>query len=610
MPQEHKTIQPGHTVSRAAASHSNPGGISRATVVPMQKMQADKLVEEELPLQRTEISRGPHTVIQPFTPPRTEGNDHHIGTGQEKEAWSVVQQRERQTTGKETPAMQPGNHTNPVQLMKKEEFAQLTSLFRPQVKWAEFHAGQLAFQGSTDLNNRKEQFDYTTFGTEYEMIPYTSDNAIANTAHIKLAEGVEMPIKQGVKEALVTDSDNVIEYVSPVFVLPLDNANENTTEQVVDGIAHIRKMLFDFKKDVQRGRFANFNALLQSNPMQFTTWQIMNALDISFQGIDENTNVDKLKAFGNTQVDIENIGLGFDNLQKNAKHKELNKEQLVGSAMQSTVLLPLDLVAKIVRESMDSNSEKAQKKGVIQNKAKKGNQMKGKGPGSGVGGAAGELIDMLMGGLRSLQGGNESLLDLVYLFSQRLLLVLEAPNAVKFQAHYQSKKFDPDGEGTIEDPGLLEKYRMEEIEYNEAKRTGKTSEIPNNFHNAHSGIKDRLSVWTRIHMDDLAIALAKNFDQREKQEFLIVLGGFTRRYEEAGSEIFSKIKQVVNGAGQYIQHDPVHFLEENPDYIDLRQDTLRDVQEIDGRPWALVEIRDLKDTTLAALLERGGKVRK
>ncbi|SFM81389.1 hypothetical protein SAMN05428949_0887 [Chitinophaga sp. YR627] len=602
-----KHPQHTNTPLRSAAGQSNAGGIARPAVSPLQKMSSESLPDEEPLLQRVAMEKGYHAAVPAF------GAQHQGGNGV-------------QLMSRTLPASQAG----PVQRMKKPAYDTLNNLFKPQVKWPDFHRGQLAFQGvaANLAHTAADPYDFTTFGTEYEMIPYKGTNAIANTAHIKLAEGVGMPVKAGVKEVLVTDSDNVIEYVSPVFMLPLEKANKNTTTQAVDYIAQVKKKLADFKKDVHKGGFSNFEALLGSAPMQFTAWQIMQKLDISFREIDENTNVERLKGFGNTLADIKGIQLGFDMLAKNPKHKELNNETVPGSAMQTTVLLPLDVVAKMIRVSMDSTRDKEQQAAAPVAPGKKGGKAaapKVQAPGTDIKGAAGDLIRGLMAELHGI-AGKEGVIDLIYLFGQRLSLVLEASNAVKFQAHYQATKFNPPAEvedevaapapeggdveeaapepGKITDADLLEKYDEEELAYNEKKAAGKLSEIPNNFHSAHSSIKDRLSIWTRIHLDDLVVAIGKNLNEDNKSAFKKAVGAVTGKFEGIGDEIFSKIKTALSGAG-YVEHAPVHFLDENEEYIDLRQDTLRDIQVIDGRPWVLIEIRDLKDTTLNALKEQG-----
>jgi hypothetical protein len=528
------------------------------------------------------------------------------------------------------PMVNPGlnNDTSPFQLMAKGKFDELSEMFKPQVKWESFYKQQHQFQTAKkeedgekmeketekvkdkqkENDEKKEDgeneggfndlgtggLSYTTFGTEYEMIPYYGENVIGNTAHIKLAQGNAMPVEPNVREALVTDADNVIEYVSPVFILPLNMDMENTTEQVVLKIASVRNKLMEFRKKL-KVKNVNFKALLKSEPMEFTTWTMEDKLKITFKEIDESTNVDKFRHLSGDQRDIENILLGPNDFSKNSKHKELNKETLPGSALQSTVLLPLDLVAKIIRGSMDDRNEKAAKTGFIQNSAKKKDTQKST---KGTEDLTNVMINAFRKDLKSVE--NPDVLNSIYLFCQRLALILEAPDAVKFQAHYQSMKFSHNVVSTIKDPEVLKKYDEAENQYNVAKGKGKLTEIPNNFHNAHSGIKDRLSVWTRIHMDDLVISLAKKL-RGNAGDFFDILTALLKEYGETGQTIISKIKQIIKSKRDYTTHDAGNFLEDNEAYLDLRQDTLRDVKVINGKTWVLVEIRDLKDDTLENL---------
>jgi hypothetical protein len=242
-------------------------------------------------------------------------------------------------------------------------------------------------------------------------------------------------------------------------------------------------------------------------------------------------------------------------------------------------------VAKMVRKNLTPQEDQAKKSKMARTPT-----VKPSGP-------AYELIDELSKSVKEQQ-----LLDLVYLFSQRLALVLEAPDAVRFQANYQSIKFD-----NTSVKGVNQKdYMKEEEQYNTHSKAGKLSEIPNNFHNAHSGIKDRLSIWTRIHMDDLIRHMVM-VDKHGvmKNQFLKEVEKVIKKYCGPHSEVFPQIIRIVHEAqpDSTQKHEPVPFLSEHPGYIDLRQDTLREIKEINGRPWVLVEIRDLKDTTLLKLIE-------
>ena len=49
---------------------------------------------------------------------------------------------------------------------------------------------------------------------------------------------------------------------------------------------------------------------------------------------------------------------------------------------------------------------------------------------------------------------------------------------------------------------------------------------------------------------------------------------------------------------RYDPREGVGFLQDIGQYPDLRQDTLRNVQVIDGEPYVQIELRDLEDATM------------
>ena len=90
------------------------------------------------------------------------------------------------------------------------------------------------------------------------------------------------------------------------------------------------------------------------------------------------------------------------------------------------------------------------------------------------------------------------------------------------------------------------------------------------------------------------------------------LTGLMDKVKDSVTSALDTTKDVVaekaHQAKDYLKDDlektkaDVHFLDFKREDPDLRQDTLRKVEFINGRPWVLVEIRDLKDETLKALI--------
>ncbi|MEZ4873940.1 MAG: DUF4157 domain-containing protein [Flavobacteriaceae bacterium] len=620
-----------------------------------------------------------------------QGNQIHLASGQEKhlphEAWHVVQQkqgrvqptlqaknvainddigleREADRMGKEAIQLKKANLSGPsnspskssgaliqrasknqnvFQLLSKEQFNHLEKGFSSHGNWETFYANQKDIQKDLVENDMKgEDYGFTTFGKEYEMIPYKNENPVANTAHIKLAEGEGLSFKSAVKDELVTDSDNVIEYVSPVFVLPLDYTaieKSSIVEQSINHIKQVRSFLTKFRKELSPEKFSTLKELVDSEKMKFTTWivkenseekekkehnwRVMDQMNLSYKNIDEKTDIDKLRKAPNNKNAIEGITLGLEvgsGTKKNAKHAELKNESVEGSAMQSTVLLPLNVVTKILGGLMQSREEKASTTGKIQNKA---NTTKSKEKKTSLGsGLQAELSQAIINSIK-VKPDNE-LLDAIHLFSQRLSLVLEAPHAVTFMAHYQSLKYDDTPR--IENQDLLKKYTDEEQQYQQNSKSKTLDNIPNNFHIAHSAIKDRFTVWTRIHLDDLTRYMLLLIDKQTKKEYKSKVlaealapilkkkqtetgkpskkekGAKEEKKEppsiySTGEEILGKIKAIAINFSSDLEkkishpHNTVHFLEENETYLDLRQDTLRNLQIIDGTPWVLVELR-------------------
>lgn len=549
------------------------------------------------------------------------------------------------------------------QLLKEEEYQKLDSLFSGHLTYENFYKEQMAFQGGSPekatvnltktkdvaedktlttegpavssapvkpsgtveekappaedevkkplaMGDKTSPYDFTTFGMEYEMIPYHNKNSVANTAHIKLATGNTMPISS-YAERLVTDSDNVIEYVTPVFALPIDKSEKlsGLGAQTAKNISTIRSYLTNFRKSIMSANPQTFDDLVKKSPLAFIPWSVEKKLDISFKEIDEKTHLPSLAtAFGWNEADIAKVSLGSD--AKNAKHDELKRETQEGSAMQSTVLLPLDLIAKVVHKSM------APDKPPVVDKV----QSRGGGKAAPtVSKPVGSFAILFAALTKSVPGAENPILrSYITLFCQRLSLIIESPHAVLFQSHYQFDKMKKSGidprlatasppvidDATTEgfNKELFDEYTRQEAEYQP-----KGTPNPHNFHNAHSGIKDRLDIWTRVHLDDVIFQIMRIIGPKGKTPFIEETIGFLDKLPN-GAEIIGKFSTVAySDADTFTKHEPIPFLGEHPDYMDLRQDTLRDIVEIGGRPWVLVELRDLKDQTLTKFADQADK---
>ncbi len=491
-----------------------------------------------------------------------------------------------------------------------------------------------------DTERSGQSLDYTTFGLEFEMVPYPSESPLANTAHIKLAKGQAMPVKPSVREELVTDSDNVIEYVTPVLIMPIDH-KISLTMQSTAHIALVRDKLAALGKNAVSQKPTTFDDLLKI--LNFTKWEPEVNPEIDFRNIDEKTDIPKLRDTDLSGGKVLKLLLGFDS-KRTSKHKQLasgNPPDLYES-MQSTISLPLDLVAHLVKKGHEA---KYLPKTGAPEKTAGGKRMAG--PVGGLNASPDRTDDLARKLIESQNKPSAEMESMIYLFAQKLHLVLDSPFAVMFQKKHQELKFERKEQK--HGPFLIEhslnpvahEYNKQENEYwlSNPPKPGKDQKqkqvavaLPSldqhNFHPAHSAIKDRLSIWTRIYMKDILLALIKI--GLDRKAFGGVLGSINVKAvkREVGGpvvapaatvaekekvdpvtkcreEILEEIRNMLyslDPQDNQPERAPVHFLDFKREDPDLRQDTLRKVEFINGRPWVLVEIRDLKDETLKALI--------